>query len=277
MYPVILNLARKITMMICQISETHRLKKITGFLTQYAAWMLGCGATCIRLQKNVDRIAAALGTRVEMTIMPRHIHLTIIDLSDAKSATSLIAPAKIPVNFSINTRLSELSWRIADGAIDESSMEAEFEKAIAPRHSSELGLMCLVSLANASFCRLFGGDFVAMAVVAVATFAGFGLKCILLRKKVDIRIIVFVCALASTILGATDMLFSLGNTPAIAIGTSVLYLVPGIPFLNSFSDLIYRHYICAFGRFIDAIVLTCCLSAGLCLGMKLMDTGMFLH
>lgn len=183
MYPVILNLARKITMMICQISETHRLKKITGFLTQYAAWMLGCGATCIRLQKNVDRIAAALGTRVEMTIMPRHIHLTIIDLSDGKSATSLIAPAKIPVNFSINTRLSELSWRIADGAIDESSMEAEFEKAIAPRHSSELGLMCLVSLANASFCRLFGGDFVAMAVVAVATFAGFGLKCILLRKK----------------------------------------------------------------------------------------------
>ncbi len=135
----------------------------------------------------------------------------------------------------------------------------------------------LVALSNASFCRLFGGDFVAMAVVAVATFAGFGLKCILLRKKVDIRIIVFVCALASTILGATDMLFSLGNTPAIAIGTSVLYLVPGIPFLNSFSDLIYRHYICAFGRFIDAIVLTCCLSAGLCLGMKLMDTGMFLH
>ncbi|MDE6344424.1 MAG: threonine/serine exporter family protein, partial [Muribaculaceae bacterium] len=63
--------------------------------------------------------------------------------------------------------------------------------------------------------------------------------------------------------------------PSIALGTSVLYLVPGIPFLNSFSDMIYRHYFCAFCRFTDAVVLTCCLSIGLCAGMMLMNVGMF--
>ena len=60
-----------------------------------------------------------------------------------------------------------------------------------------------------------------------------------------------------------------------ALGTSILYLVPGIPFLNSFSDMICRHYVCALGRFMDAVILTCCLSAGLCAGMALMDAGMF--
>ena len=71
------------------------------------------------------------------------------------------------------------------------------------------------------------------------------------------------------------MLFGLGSTPGIAIGSSVLYLVPGIPFLNSFSDLLNHHYICAFSRFMDAVVLTCCLSLGLCAGMAMMQVGMF--
>ena len=37
---------------------------------------------------------------------------------------------------------------------------------------------------------------------------------------------------------------SLGSTPDIAIATSILYLVPGIPFLNGFSDMIAGHYTC---------------------------------
>ena len=84
-----------------------------------------------------------------------------------------------------------------------------------------------------------------------------------------------LCAFGSAVIGATGALFGLGATPYTALGTSVLYLVPGIPFLNSFSDLIYRHYLCALSRFMDAVVLTCCLSAGLCAAMLLMRTGMF--
>lgn len=83
-----------------------------------------------------------------------------------------------------------------------------------------------------------------------------------------------ICAFLSSVIGATDMLFSIGSTPAIAISTSVLYLIPGIPFLNSFSDMLYRHYLCAFARFADAMVLTCCLSIGLCIGLSLMRANM---
>ena len=94
-------------------------------------------------------------------------------------------------------------------------------------------------------------------------------------RGVDLRVAVLASAFVSSVLGATALLFGLGNTPAIAMGTSVLYLVPGIPFLNSFSDLVYRHYICSMSRFADAMVLTACLSAGLCAGMALMGVGMF--
>ena len=36
-------------------------------------------------------------------------------------------------------------------------------------------------------------------------------------------------------------LFHIGSTPDVAIATSVLYLVPGIVFLNAFNDMIDGH------------------------------------
>lgn len=40
------------------------------FLSDYAAWLLGCGATCIRIEKNVKRMADRWNMTSEMTILP---------------------------------------------------------------------------------------------------------------------------------------------------------------------------------------------------------------
>lgn len=250
-------------------------EQLCVFLTSYATWLLGCGATCIRLEKNVSRIASAFGKRADITIMPRHVHLTVTDNCTGKRFTSTATVLNSSIDFDMNTRLSRLSWKIADSTITLADAHRLFSKIIVPSRQSAWTVLLLVSLANASFCRLFGGDAVAMAVVFLATFAGYLLKQTLLTRKFDVRIVFILCAFVSSVIGATDMLFSLGTTASIALGTSVLYLVPGIPFLNSFSDMLYRHYICAFCRFVDALVLTCCLSIGLCAGMMLMNVGMF--
>lgn len=55
----------------------------------------------------------------------------------------------------------------------------------------------------------------------------------------------------------------------------MLYLIPGVPYINSVSDLLACHYLCAFSRFVDALVLTACLSVGLCAGMYLLGLRMF--
>ena len=211
----------------------------------------------------------------EITIMPRHVHLSLWDTDSADCVTAIASVAKCPISFNVNTRLSELSWEIADGKTDFTQARAVLEGIDSFDRQSEWLLLCLVPAANAAFCGLFGGDAIAMFIVAIATLAGYYLKQSMLRRGIDLRVTVFACAFVSAVLGATDILFSFGDTPAVALGTSVLYLVPGIPFLNSFSDVLYRHYICALGRFADALVLTCCLSAGLCAAMLLMGTGMF--
>lgn len=250
-------------------------KELCLFLSRYAVWLLGSGATCIRLEKNVRRMAHAFGKEVELTIMPRHVHMTVYGHNKEEVFTSIDTVLHTAISFDVNTRLSELSWEVADKKVGFWEAKERFEAIIGSRSGSKWVVLLLVTLANASFCRLFGGDWVAMFMVGIATLAGFYLKQLLLGRKVDVRVTVFLCAFLSSVLGATCALFGWGTTPDVAIGTSVLYLVPGIPFLNSFSDMLYCHYICAFSRFVDALLLTGCLSVGLCCGMLLMNVGMF--
>lgn len=248
---------------------------VCRFLSDYSAWLLGSGATCIRLEKNVQRIACAYGLNVELTITPRHVHISMISPDESQAQTMIASVHHCCTSFLKISDLSRLSWEIADRKIDFDAARESFLRIISSDMQNRWLELMMVAAANASFCRLFGGDITAMAIVAIATLSGYYLKQRLLAARVDLRVVMFVCAFVSSVLGATDYLFPTGTTPAIALGTSILYLVPGVPYLNSFSDMLYRYYICSFSRFMDALVLTSCLSAGLCVGMLAMGIGMF--
>lgn len=252
-----------------------RSKEVCLFLADYAVSLLGCGATCIRLVKNVERMAATFGKKVDFTIMPRHIHITVWHPHCDDIFTSIASVKPAPISFSLNTRLSELSWNVADNNMPLTEAKQKFHQIINSDKEKPALTLLLASAANASFCGIFGGDLTAILIVFTATLLGFYLKQTLAKRHMDVRVVFFICAFVSSVIGASGELFRLGDTPSVAVATSVLYLVPGIPFLNSFSDMLYRHYICAFSRFTDAVVLTGCLSLGLCLGMKLMRVGMF--
>ena len=255
----------------CSIPVTE----MGAFLADYCSALFTSGSTCIRLEKNVTRIAEAYGMTVEITILPRHIHLTVRDRAFHEVMTVITSIGEGPISFDLNTRLSTLSWQIADGKICFEEAREVFHRLVHTPYKNAFNLPFIVSCANASFCRLFGGDWTAMAVVFVATFLGYVLKILLTEKDVDYRLTVVACAFLSSVLAAGDGLFGLSSTPDISVATSVLYLVPGIPFINSFSDMLDRHYICAFGRLMNALVLTFCLSFGLGLGMLLMGVNMF--
>ncbi|MDE6479545.1 MAG: threonine/serine exporter family protein [Muribaculaceae bacterium] len=259
----------------CEIGENASLKEICLFLSEYSAWLLGSGATSIRLEKNVRRMAESMGCKAEMTILPRHIHMTVFLPDRSDSYTYIVATHPMAISFNVNTCLSRLSWSMADDHLSLKEAREKFEKIIKTPAADKHLVLFLASCANAAFCRLFTGDWAAVGVVFFSTLVGFYIKQILTARKVDVRLVFIICAFISSILASTATLFSFGHTPDIAVGTSVLYLVPGIPFLNSFSDMLNGHYICAFGRFVHAVVLTCCLSLGLCGGMLLMHLSMF--
>lgn len=246
------------------------VKEVCILLSDYASWLLGCGATCIRIEKNIERMSQAFHVESDMTIMPSNIHISVWDNEHDHSYSIVKKIHKSGISFNINTQLSKLSWDIADGKLDYKGAIETFDAITKTKPSNKWAVLILASLANLSFCRLFNGDLTAMLVVFIATLVGYRLKQVLLESKVDVRVVFICSAFASSVIAAGAHLFSWGGTPEIAIGTSVLYLIPGIPYINSVSDMLDGHHVCAFSRFIDAMILTVCLSVGLCGGMLLM-------
>lgn len=220
-------------------------------------------------------MAKALGLDVDISIMPSHVHLCVIDRGNGKTYDHMERIRKHGISFDINTQLSQLSWKLADGKISFQEARTLFERIIQTPAANRWLVLLLASVANMSFCRLFGGDTIAMVIVFAATMAGYLLKQIMLDDKRDVRLVFFTCAFFSSVIAACGHLFHWGETPGIALGTSVLYLIPGIPYINSVSDLLDGHYLCSISRLVDALVLTACLSTGMCGGMILMGLELF--
>lgn len=256
-------------------NDINVMRGIASFLAEYAALLLGCGSTCIRIEKNTKRIAEAFGVNLDIFIMPAHVSVSVWS-SDRKGAVmAQRKTASCGISFDLNTRLSQLSWEIADHNLNFPTAVAHFESIKATKPTGKWEVLILTSLANSAFCRLFGGDWFAMLIVLVSTLAGYRLKQILLEDGCDIRLTFLCASFFSASISAGGHIFNIGTTPELAIGTSVLYLIPGVPYINSVSDMIYRHYLCAFSRFLDAAVLTACLSAGLCVGMLILGLRWF--
>lgn len=250
-------------------SKTCDAARAAAFLADYCAWLLGCGATCIRIEKNARRMARAFGFEADLCIMPAHVHVAV------GGATAMSRAARCGISFSLNARLSRLSWAVADGRCGLQGAVRRLERIKRTPPAPRAEVLVLASVANASFCRLFGGDAVAMAIVLLATMAGFRLRQLMIGAGRDVRAAVFCAAFFSASLSAAGHVFGLGSTPEIALATSVLYLIPGVPYINAVSDMLDRHYLCAFSRFCDAAVLTGCLAAGLCGGIFLLDLKWF--
>ncbi len=251
------------------------VRETAAFLADYASLLSGCGATCIRIEKNTRRMADAFGMGFDISIMPTHVYVSVWGEDAADSGVAVRRTAGCGISFDLNARLSRLSWEVADNHIGFAAAVERFDSIRETKPTGKREVLFLTSLANASFCRLFGGDAVAMLTVFVSTLAGYRLKQMMLEDKRDVRLTFLCASFFSAALSAGGDVFDIGTTPEIALGTSVLYLIPGVPYINAVSDMIYRHYLCAFSRFLDAAVLTACLSAGLCAGMFILGLEWF--
>lgn len=252
-------------------------QEICDFLADYAAVLLGCGATCIRIHKNVMRIANALDISCNLVVLPSNIILTLNQAQDTQAVTyqSMRPIRHTGINYEINTNLSKLSWDIFEKRITLEEAQKQFVNILNRPRISPYIVLILASAANASFCKLFGGDTASMALVFLATLVGFRLKQIMLNDHIDVRLTMIASAFFASVIGAGGYVFNIGSTPELALGTSVLFLIPGIPYINATSDLLDGHYLCSFARFLDAATLTACITLGLCGSLLLLHLKWF--
>lgn len=101
---------------------------------------------------------------------------TIITAHDEESGEAITRVVKIPalpVSFERNSDLSALSWDALDEGLPLSEIRKRYDELTAKPRIDPIFVLLTVGLANASFCRLFGGDWIAMGIVFTSDARGF--------------------------------------------------------------------------------------------------------
>ena len=245
-------------------NEIHEnLKNTAIFLAEYAATMMAIGAQTSRVQLNTVRMAHAFGYKTNLLIFPQTISITLLDVGHNHTYTYIKKTPTLGINFKANMKLSELSWKMFDERLKLPELWQRFKSILKEKHENRWVILILVSFANACFCRLFDGNLTSMAIVWVATFIGFFIRQQLTRKGVNQLAVFTICAFVSTMIGVTDFLYFHGGTEDISLGTSMLYLVPGVPLINGVMDIVDRHALNGIARLVNACLLIICIAIGL--------------
>lgn len=246
------------------MSRSTDIQELSNFLLDFATTLMAVGSHTSRVVRNVARIADSFGYGVDMTVFQRNITMTIKHRDDYSIRRTYVR--RIPasaLNFRIISDLSSLSWDTYDHHLELAEIQKRYSRVITRPPLSRWLVLILVAFANAAFCRLFGGDVMAMGLVWTATLTGFFVRQELMRRHVNHMVVFVVCSFIASLVAGLGFRYQLGDTEDIALGTSVLFLIPGVPLINSIIDILEGHVLVGWSRAINAFILIICIALGL--------------
>ena len=212
-------------------------QSVGSVLLEMGALLMSSGASTNRIRLTLERTARGLGYGIELLITHRALMLTIKEKNLEHFFSRLKRTSPHGVNFRIVSGISHLSWNVMEENWTVVQINDELQRLKSLPHYPRLVILALVGMAGAAFCRIFGGGYIEMSVAFLATVTGLFVRQEAMRLKFNPYLCVYFAAfIASLIAGIAEHL-KIGADPDKAFATSVLFLVPGIPLINSVTDL----------------------------------------
>jgi len=253
------------------LTNEPTIEKTAVLLIDIASALMSSGAHTMRIIQNVSRMAETFGYELDLSVFQMSIMMTIVSKKDPGKLLTQIRKIKpLHLNFSIVSDLSALSWDTYDKHLPFEEVTSNFEKIISKKRMKSWLVLLLVASANASFCGLFKGDLTAMTFVFFATFAGFFVRQEMMKKHINHLVVFTTSAFVASILAGMGYVIHLGHTPEIALASSVLFLIPGVPLINSILDILQGHILTGIARLVNATSLIVCIAIGLFTSMLIL-------
>lgn len=201
------------------------------FVAEYATHLLGSGVHTSRVIRNSQRIGTSQGIDIQLSSFQRS---TIVTAHDPESGEAVTRVVKI---------------------------RARYEQLISKPRIDPIFVLLTVGLANASFCRLFGGDWTAMSIVFTSTLVGFAAKQRMQAHGLNHFLTFIISSFLASLCASIALRFDCTSETALA--TSVLFLVPGVPLINGVIDIVEGHILIGCSRLINALLLIICIAVGM--------------
>lgn len=250
------------------------IEEICDFLCVYSSALLQSGAYTARVIKCTNRIGQSFGYEVHLSVFLQYITINIADKKNYNNRrTQVIKNMHLGMDLSLISNLSALSWQIYDENISLQEAKEHFSYICAKKSRSVLLGALLIPLGNATFCKLFDGDFGALLCIFVGTFMGFFMRNFFNKIRLDNRAQLLFASFIVSFVAYIGVWLGLSKTPGVAIGGSILYLIPGALILNAFVDIIHENTLMGISRLINMMVLMMCIAAGVYLTLAITNAS----
>ena len=257
----------------CPLREDVDKERLLDFLLRFATTQTSVGVQTSRIIINTTRIAHAYGYEPTIMTFQRNITMTLTPVLgdgrhsyrplDAHPVSGMLQHRHGPLNFFYNAELSRLSWFAYDNHLSLDELEERFQKIIQTPPMNRWLMLYLISQANMAFCLLFGGDLMSGLFVFLGTFCGFLLRQELNRHHVYHYLTVVLSAVVASFIVGVGAKLGYEEMPKIALSASVLYLIPGVPFINGMMDVLDGYVLNGISRLLTAVMIVVSITVGL--------------
>jgi uncharacterized membrane protein YjjP (DUF1212 family) len=227
------------------------------------------GAESQRVEQTTHRLGTALGCEwLDVFVSANALVVTTVSGPEFRTRVRRIVDKG--VNMTIVSAVNRLSRRVEAGELDRQGVRAELQRiSTAPRHYNRWLVVGMVGLACAAFCRLFGGGWIVCGITLLAAATAMFARQELTHRGVHPLLTIMVCAFIAGLVASTAALVQPVEQSSLALASSVLLLVPGVPMINAVEDLIKGHPVVGVARGVGAAVVALLIALGLLLAINL--------
>lgn len=250
----------------------NHIKSVSLLLSDLAITLIMNGANTSRTLKNTLRISNELGFKTDFFFSLSSVILTVSDIKGKESHTIVRSIPHISVNFEIISEISLLSWRVVDENLNVYDIEKSLREIKRIKQYSKIYICIFVGLAGAGLCRILGGSWWEFIFCFFATVIGLLTRILLTKKGFNIFIVFSASSFAAVSTISTFRLIFHDSLNS-ALASCVLFLIPGVPLINSFIDILEGYISQGIARGILGTMLILSIAIGLFLSLFIFGYG----
>nr|WP_321457442.1 threonine/serine exporter family protein [uncultured Cohaesibacter sp.] len=249
----------------------HRhLEKISMAALNVGCLLMETGAKAEVVRNGIEMVVSGLGAEtIAVRIGYASISLTVKDGSNTISR--LLQVGHHGVNLQLNNAARALAVRASQGGITPEAIgdEVQVLRKITPKHHW-IVVALATGLACASFGQLLGTDAFAFFPIWFAGFIGQTIRHFMVSNKQNVFSMVAIVAFVSSAIGGLISYYFGSETPEMAMFSSVLLLVPGVPSMNAQTDIMEGSPTLGSARALTVMMILVFLTVGVALSRYLL-------
>lgn len=249
-------------------------KRFAELILDIGTFLLASGAHCGRVNTNIKRIAEAWGFDIYFQPTFKGLLVSIQNRYDKNDSITLFKEAPPhSVHLQVLTEVSHLTWKVYEENLSIEETEKAFAQIKAMPHYNCWLVSVAVGLSCAGLCLFSLGDFFNAAIAFLAAFLGSICRYKVTQMNFNPMISISLAAFVTTLITGLGVIYNIGAYPESAMATAVLYLIPGVPLINTVIDWIEGYLSSAVNRamFAGLILLTIAVGMTLCITLLGID------